>query len=827
MMPDAVGAASSARRSSLRPNAKGKRGRPPGPGEPEMEGIEQELDDIDITPENEWDTPDAVEVGEATRLVGLLSGHATVVVDPPLPPPREGQAKRGKRGESPRNARTKANQGKAARAEVAGNKATPGALRYTVLGTAGRGAMGLVHVAKDLDLRRKVAIKQLAKEMCDDQSMVNRFVREVQITAQLDHPHIVPVYGLEVMGDGAPAYAMKLVRGRTFRQLFDETRARLQRRYPLEDEYSLTGRLELFLKVCDAMAYAHSKGVIHRDIKPANLMIGSYGEVYVMDWGLARLVGESEGDNDFAGDGGSSSGEREFDVDVDALEETRTQIIVGTPRYMAPEQAAGQLAAIGPHTDQYALGLILFEVATLMRAIPGQHVNEIVQNAAIGKKVAGKSDLTGYEVSDDLLAICDRATAVNPAHRYPDVSAMAEDIRRFMRGDPISARSDTALRQAMRLIGRHRGATLGLLIALALGGLGAVLVALIAGHWEVRAAVSREQALQSVTKLATQSGRRIDAHLLALERQVENFATAAGQALASGKPSSKKIYTLADFKSIDGSPPDLAVSFRHGIPVSFQAPVWTFPADGQARALRPLIQTLGAVEHYHHDMLDYGARLLQSSSVPPPPPHQVAERAVIWTFLGLEKGIAAFYPGNGAIPQGYDPRTRNWYQAAKHAAHTVWGDPYAAPAGGGLLLPCSSPIVSPEGIFLGAVGMAASFDHILANLLPDHHRPDLRAFYLVDQRGEIVISGNRGGVTLSHPTAEDATFPPFKYPRILELADERVSGLVNILGTSSPQAAAYYRLQSLGWTLVTIVDEERYLDGRGDDSMSPDPPASH
>ncbi|HSB60605.1 MAG TPA: serine/threonine-protein kinase, partial [Vicinamibacteria bacterium] len=160
-----------------------------------------------------------------------------------------------------------------------------GPSHYVVLGTAGRGAMGTVQVARDVDLLRKVALKQLAPEFAGDRGATARFIREVQVTAQLDHPHIVPVYGLEASAGGRPAYTMKLVQGRTFVELIRDTQAFYEEgKAPIEG-LSLPARLEYFLKVCDAVHYAHERGVIHRDLKPANLMLGQYNEVYVMDWG--------------------------------------------------------------------------------------------------------------------------------------------------------------------------------------------------------------------------------------------------------------------------------------------------------------------------------------------------------------------------------------------------------------------------------------------------------------------------------------------------------------------------------------------------------------
>jgi serine/threonine-protein kinase len=152
-------------------------------------------------------------------------------------------------------------------------------VRYVILGEAGRGGMATVHIARDLGLLRKVALKQLADELADAIPARMRFLREVQITAQLDHPYIVPVYGLEVASGGAPAYSMKLVHGTTLADYLQETRSAYANGDAPDEAHALAARIEHFLKICDAVDYAHGKGVIHRDLKPANVMLGLHHEI--------------------------------------------------------------------------------------------------------------------------------------------------------------------------------------------------------------------------------------------------------------------------------------------------------------------------------------------------------------------------------------------------------------------------------------------------------------------------------------------------------------------------------------------------------------------
>ncbi len=204
----------------------------------------------------------------------------------------------------------------------------------------GKGGMGSVVLAKQKALNRMVAIKQLHEEYSTDRSWLIRFLREAQVTAQLEHPGIVPVYSLLFTPGKEPAYTMKVVEGKTLSKIIRAARENLsqgQTPESLSEELNLHSRLEYFLRVCEAIGYAHSKGVLHRDIKPANIMIGEFGEVLVLDWGIAKLFFREE-DHD----------EEYVTLSIDSLTtthpslETKVGQVVGTPGYMSPEQARGE-----------------------------------------------------------------------------------------------------------------------------------------------------------------------------------------------------------------------------------------------------------------------------------------------------------------------------------------------------------------------------------------------------------------------------------------------------------------------------------------------------
>jgi serine/threonine-protein kinase len=271
----------------------------------------------------------------------------------------------------------------------------------------GRGAAGRIHRAVDRNLLRPVAVKRLAKDLAAQQFYRDGFVAEAQMTGQLEHPNIVPVHELAVSPEGVPYFTMKLVQGVGFDQWL---RAR-----PTGTPERVPEGLEIFLKVCDAIAYAHDRGVIHRDLKPDNVMVGDFGQVYVMDWGLARLS-----------KGHPRSGAR-------AQMEAKGP--VGTPHYMSPEQVRGNPEEMDERTDVFGLGAILYQIVSGQVPYGRLHdPNEILERAREGRTVPIEEAMRQRPLAKRIRAIITKAIAKEPEERYPSVVELAEDVRRFLRG---------------------------------------------------------------------------------------------------------------------------------------------------------------------------------------------------------------------------------------------------------------------------------------------------------------------------------------------------------------------------------------------------------
>ncbi len=317
-------------------------------------------------------------------------------------------------------------------------------LRYTLSRMHAQGGLGKIWIAKDTDLNREVALKEIRVERSTNPDAWKRFMKEAQVTGQLEHPNIVPVYELaRRKEDDQPFYTMRFVRGHTLRSAiadFHQKRGRkaLDR---LELQRLL---LEPFVKVCQAIGYAHSRGVIHRDLKPENVVLGSFGEVIVLDWGLAKILDDSP-----------AARPADQRVTVTAEADTKaTHGAIGTPSYMAPEQALGDSARIDTRTDIYGLGGILYEILTGRPPAQGDTLPDVISKVTTGR--IDRARAVEPTVAKALDAICAKALALRPEDRYRSAEELAEDVRRWLLDEPVSVFRDPPLVRAARWARRHR-----------------------------------------------------------------------------------------------------------------------------------------------------------------------------------------------------------------------------------------------------------------------------------------------------------------------------------------------------------------------------------
>ncbi len=314
------------------------------------------------------------------------------------------------------------------------NASTDAEGRFQIVRFHDRGALGEVYVARDQQLHRIVALKRIQSGHAVDRDKRARFVVEAEITGRLEHPGIVPVYGLGTYDDGRPFYAMRFIRGDNLKAAIEQFhRAEEKSRDPGERTLALQKLLRRFLDVCNAIDYAHSRGVLHRDLKPGNIMLGKFGETLVVDWGLAKSVGRHEAapapatldDRTLVPQSGSD------------LHGTELGARLGTPAYMSPEQAAGRIDDLGPASDVYSLGATLYCLLTGRAPFTDPDLGELLRRVERGDFPPPRQ-LEGW-IDPALEAICLKAMTTATAGRYRTPRALADDVEHWLADEPVSA----------------------------------------------------------------------------------------------------------------------------------------------------------------------------------------------------------------------------------------------------------------------------------------------------------------------------------------------------------------------------------------------------
>lgn len=473
----------------------------------------------------------------------------------------------------------------------------------------GRGGLGDVHVARDTATGRDLAVKFLSAWAVTQEDLRESFQFEATVTSQLEHPNIVPVYVTGATDDGRPFYCMRLIQGRTFgaaiADLHDPHRANDPTAERTARYRELLGQFAL---VCKAIAYAHDRGVIHRDIKPANVMLGRFGEVVVLDWGLAARI-----DRD---DRARHSGEQSIVLPTVALDTAppaaAKRAVSGTPAYMSPEQHDGA-APVGPASDVWGLG------ATLYHAITGQPPFEGDLGAIREKVLSGAVTAPSRVkrgVSRALEAVCLKAMARHPADRYDTPLDLARDIDAYLADNPVSAWREPLPRRLARWTRRHRTvaqtAVGALALLLLLAGAASVLLRRVA-HDEYR---SRQTALHMAARLAANAAAlQIDSRWRILEHEADDdglraalLAAEAPPADGAGAPAGPR------FGAVQAALDEIASATRGTV----DAESWTVcDAKGIQVARSPRADTIGqdfAWRNYFHG----GEQDLEPGSRPPP-----------------------------------------------------------------------------------------------------------------------------------------------------------------------------------------------------------------
>ncbi len=423
--------------------------------------------------------------------------------------------------------------------------------RYAPGAELGRGGMGVVRQSEDLKLGRQVAMKVMLEGNKKSFDARLRFYQEAEILARLEHPNIVPMHDLGQDAQGRPYYTMKEVKGFTLQKVLNDLRdgnAETVKKFPLVQ------LLGIFLKICDGVGFAHDKGIVHRDLKPENVMLGEFGEVLVMDWGLAKdLSAALPGSVEPAGEGNPSQSPNESGSGL-----TMDGAVMGTPHYMPPEQAEGRQGDIDERSDVFSLGAVLYAILTLHPPVKGKTLAEVLANVKSGnihpptsynpggasrgpRKAAGEGDVASPAMSKalphcpngrvpgPLSAVAMRALAFERDDRYPSVAMLAADIESYLSGRATSAEQAGLLTVLWLLIQRNKAvvypaiAAIGLVVLVTLGFMGKVVLS------ERKATMEAAKAREAESVARVSLGK---AHIALAEAAFRNVdVTAMAQAL--------------------------------------------------------------------------------------------------------------------------------------------------------------------------------------------------------------------------------------------------------------------------------------------------------
>lgn len=652
------------------------------------------------------------------------------------------------------------------------------------------GGQGTLFRGLDKKLRRQVAIKSLHPEKADDLRQRRFFLTEARVTAQLDHPAIVPVYTLNSDRKHGLHLAMKMINGVTLKAYLEQvcTHYRLDGVSSFDEEKAIRNRLEIFLKVCDALEYAHSRNVMHCDLKPANIMIGEYHETYIMDWGIAHAIQPEES----------------------------KRTLAGTPQYLSPEAILGE--SCDQRADIFAMGAILFETVMLKPAFTGETAEEVMANIRDGA-MEPETHRFGTRVSRDLKAIIRKALAADPACRYQQIGELSADLRRCLMGLEVSARPDNLPLKVIRWSKNHWHTTLILLLAALLIGAGELSYSLYQNYRFSEEMRRRDYALGMAYSICSRAAYLLDEQFLKLEQMTSLLAADVRYLLEHDiheVPVKQNYHHISRLRRMH-SPTMLYSSFHRGT-IDPAAIVYNTTADTRlpdpslrlepfARFIPRLLQMILASPRDARIVPDNMEAMKQEAFSKGTP--------AIRVLFGFSDGLYIAYPAAGAFPERYDPRTRAWYKAALNAKGPgpVWTHPYMDSIPEiGLVISCCAPLFLQN----GTDGVCA-IDISISKMIEELHSSGNSSRFveekaIVDAEGRIIVSSPQES---RHNRSADGepVFADLNNPALLDYIKKRNFG-IRIWQNDRGEEVVYSfcHIRSVNWFYIERINLRKLLE---------------
>ncbi len=661
------------------------------------------------------------------------------------------------------------------------------------------GGQGIIAKATDRTLRRQVVIKSLKKEFLNAAEARKSFLTEAKVTAQLDHPAIVPIYTLNGDADNGLHLSMKLINGMTLLDYLERIRANYERdginRY--NEPKAIVSRLELFTRICEAMSYAHSRNIMHCDLKPENVMIGEYRETYIMDWGIASHIKKN----------------------AEEVKEAVSGRVAGTPRYLAPEVLRGKR---DQRADIYALGIILFEIVFLKIAFSGDTEKEVLQRVGNGK-IESFEHQFGTRVDTDLKAIIWKAVSLSPANRYSSVEAMLEDLRRYLRGEEISANPDRWATKIIRWGGRHRKAMLTLTLLGLFAGIFGVAMAFYQAMTQAIESRKLSTAVGVAYSRCADSANQISMEFLRLERALDSINSQALVRLDTrvtpmgGEKGGIPLFSVYASANTRPKSAFFSASYNQWIDpgnMSYHAPAGQEDAGGpEFIRLAPLVEKM-------RDLWINSDR--PDGSLPPDEDTELKRaqdigKTILWIYIALPNGLQFCYPGNGSYSEDYDSRKRSWYlDAARGEGSAVWSDPYfdTGVEGNSLVMTCSQQMIA-NGKLYGVAAVDVSIDRVVKIMKQHGNKEDfVLKKMLVNSYGNI-LADSRELYTYNTGLAETSITPrefkPFPDRKLFSRMFNRRFGTIVQEEAGRRVLYVFAPIQPLNWLYVEKINLNTFI----------------